>query len=72
MPNNKPAIDEKMYERYKAIEYLAFWEGGVNASRLSRLFGVQANVISKAITNYRKHYPDALVYMPSDPEKLFV
>jgi|GEM_PF-264098 len=72
MPNNKPSIDEKLYERYKAIEYLAFWEGGVNASRLSRLFGVQANVISKAITNYRKHYPDALVYMPSDPEKLFV
>lgn len=72
MPHNKPAIDSKLQERYKAIEYFTYWEGGVNASRLSRLFGIQANVISKAITSYRNHFPDALVYAPSDPEKLFV
>ena len=65
-------ISEQNKTRFKAIEYLVLWEGGVNASRLSRLFGVQANVIVKSISDYRSLYPGQLLYDAKDPEKLYV
>jgi predicted DNA-binding transcriptional regulator YafY len=48
--------------RFKAIEILAYWEGAVNATRLSKLFGVTIGNITKDMVNYREQYPDNLIY----------
>ena len=64
-------ITAQAVNRFKAIEYLVFWEGGVNASRLSRLFGIQANVIGKSISQYLVMYPGTLFYDATDPEKIY-
>ncbi|MEZ9140512.1 MULTISPECIES: helix-turn-helix transcriptional regulator [unclassified Shewanella] len=48
--------------RFKAIEILAYWEGAVNATRLSKLFGVTVGNITKDMVNYRELYPDNLAY----------
>lgn len=66
-----PKFTEQTKARFKAIEYLTFWEGGVNASRLSRIFGIQPNVISKSISQYRELHPGMLFYDAKDPEKLY-
>lgn len=65
-------ISKQTKFRFEAIEYLVLWEGGVNASRLSRIFGVQSHVIVKAISDYRAMYPSNLVYDAKDPEKIFI
>ena len=64
-------IPKQTEARFEAIEYLIVWEGGVNASRLSRIFGVQSHVIVKAISDYRTMYPCNLAYDAKDPEKIF-
>lgn len=48
--------------RFKAIEILAYWEGDVNATRMSKLFGVTIGNITKDMVSYREQYPDNLVY----------
>lgn len=48
--------------RFKAIETLIYWEGAVNATRLSKLFGVTVGNITKDMVNYRELYPDNLAY----------
>lgn len=65
-------ISKQTKLRFEAIEYLVLWEGGVNASRLSRLFGVKPHVIVKAISDYRALYPTNLIYDAKDPEKIFI
>lgn len=65
-------ISKQTKLRFEAIEYLVLWEGGVNASRLSRLFGVKPHVIVKAIADYRALHSDNLIYDAQDPEKIFI
>lgn len=65
-------ISKQTKLRFEAIEYLVLWEGGVNASRLSRLFGVKPHVIVKAISDYRALHSDNLIYDAQDPEKIFI
>ena len=48
--------------RFKAIEILAYWEGAVNATRLSKLFGVTVGNITKDMVSYRELYPENLTY----------
>jgi predicted DNA-binding transcriptional regulator YafY len=48
--------------RFKAVEILAYWEGAVNATRLSKLFGVTVGNVTKDMVNYRELYPDNLAY----------
>ncbi|MBB1440668.1 WYL domain-containing protein [Shewanella sp. SG41-4] len=66
------SISNQLKSRFKAIEYMVHWEGGVNSSRLSRIFGVQANVIRTAINQYVKQHPDTLIFNGKDPEKLYI
>ncbi len=65
-------INEQLKVRFKAIEYMAYWEGGVNASRLSRLFGINANLISRVIKDYRERHPLNLIYDANDAEKVYI
>lgn len=65
-------INEQLKVRFKAIEYMAYWEGGVNASRLSRLFGINTNLIARVIKEYREHHPFNLVYDANDAEKIYI
>ncbi|MCU8059065.1 WYL domain-containing protein [Shewanella sp. SM34] len=65
-------INEQLKVRFKAIEYMAYWEGGVNASRLSRLFGINANLIGRVIKEYRERHPLNLVYDAKDAEKIYI
>lgn len=58
--------------RFKAIEYMAYWEGGVNASRLSRVFGINTNLIGRVIKEYREQHPFNLVYDANDVEKIYI
>ena len=48
--------------RFRAIEILAYWEGAVNATRLSKLFGVTIGNITKDMVLYRELYPENLFY----------
>ncbi|MFT5725709.1 MAG: hypothetical protein ACI9JN_002836 [Bacteroidia bacterium] len=68
----KDVLTEQTKARFKAIEYMVYWEGGVNATRLSRFFGIQANVISKSISQYRQLHPGSVYYNGKDPEKLYI
>lgn len=70
--HTKVIHSQQQIARLKAIEYMLLWEGGVNATRLSRLFGVQPKIISKAINEYRKEHPGRLFFDGKDPEKLYI
>lgn len=48
--------------RFEAIEMLAYWEGGLNATRLSKLFGVTIGNITKEVVLYRALYTEQLAY----------
>ncbi|MCT8872130.1 WYL domain-containing protein [Shewanella xiamenensis] len=65
-------LTPQLLQRFKCIELLSFWEGGVNATRLSRIFSIGSNVINAALVRYRKLHPFNLAYNGKDPEKLFV
>ena len=72
MMDTKTEFTNQQTERFKALEYMLYWEGGTNATRLSRFFGVHVNVISKAILLYRQAHPGNLVFDGKDPEKVFI
>ncbi|MBF4256993.1 MULTISPECIES: WYL domain-containing protein [Vibrio] len=72
MMDTETKFTNQQTERFKALEYMLYWEGGTNATRLSRFFGVHVNVISKAILLYRQAHPGNLVFDGKDPEKVFI
>lgn len=65
-------FSNQQIERFKALEYMLYWEGGTNATRLSHFFGMHLNVMSKAIHLYRQTHPESLIFDGKDPEKLFI
>ncbi|PCC14023.1 hypothetical protein [Pseudoalteromonas sp. JB197] len=55
-------FSNQQIERFKALEYMLYWEGGTNATRLSHFFGMHLNVMSKAILLYRQTHPESLIF----------
>jgi hypothetical protein len=52
-------------QRLQYIESVAYWEGMVDRPRVSRIFELSENHITKDFTIYRKAFPDNLAYDPS-------
>lgn len=55
--------------RYRFIELISFWEGGINTRRLIEQFGLSRQQASSDINAYRKTLPENLRYNPS--QKLY-
>lgn len=49
-------------QRLQFIESIAFWEGSIDRPRVSRVFGVSENHITKDFGFYRERFPDNLDY----------
>lgn len=62
MTNRPDFRDFSREERYRALEILLMWEGSCNASRLSELFQVRRENVSRQIQDYRAEYPEQMVY----------
>jgi len=65
-------ISKQVLTRFKVIEHMVYWEGGVNATRLSNYFGVGVNVITSVLAKYRQIHPDNIHFDGKDPEKICV
>lgn len=52
-------------ERLWLIELISYWEGAINATRLSRLVDIGRQQATADLTRYRQQYPDNLAYSPS-------
>lgn len=60
---NKPDFREFSREdRYRAMEVLLQWEGTCNASRLSALFSVRRENVSRHVQEYRSAFPGQMDY----------
>jgi len=66
------AISKQIQARFKVIEYMVYWEGGVNATRLSNYFGIGVNVITSVLAKYRQMHPENISFDSKDPEKICV
>lgn len=51
--------------RYRFIELISFWEGGINTRRLTEQFGLSRQQASSDINAYRQALPENLRYNPS-------
>lgn len=49
-------------DRYRAMEVLLQWEGACNASRLSTLFNVRRENVSRHVQDYRTAFPNQMDY----------
>ena len=56
--------------RYRFIELIAWWEGSINTSYITRQFGISRQQASGDLTRYRELAPDNLCYNAS--RKLFL
>lgn len=65
-------ISKQVLARFKVIEYMVYWEGGVNATRLSNYFAIGVNVITSVLAKYRQMHPENIHFDSKDPEKVCV
>jgi hypothetical protein len=62
MMENLGSIGFAQRQRLQYIESVAYWEGKVDRPRVSRVFEMSDNHITKDFTIYRNAFPDNLVY----------
>jgi hypothetical protein len=62
----------KENKQFQAIEYVTYWEGGVNSSVLARCIGTSNLTARKHIAKYLEQFPGNLQYNPNSSEKLYV
>ena len=53
-------------QRLQFIESVAYWEGGVDRPRVSKVFGVTQNHVTKDFRLYRQAFPENLDYVLSE------
>lgn len=63
---------KRRHIRFQAIEYLVYWEGGVNSNILSKHLDVSLLTARKQIQEYQNEYPDNLEYQQRSFEKLYI
>jgi hypothetical protein len=51
-------------ERFRFVESTLLWEGGIQRARVSEIFGVARNHVTKDLRDYETSYPDSLVFEP--------
>lgn len=51
-------------ERFRFVESTLLWEGGIQRARVSEVFGVARNHVTKDLRDYETSYPDSLVFEP--------
>jgi hypothetical protein len=64
--------NSKQLKRFQPIEYLAYWEGGVNSRLLAECIDASNLTARKHITEYLEQYPNNLKYNPYTSDKLYV
>jgi len=64
--------ENKQLKQFQAIEYLVYWEGGVNSTILAKCIGTSNLTARKHITAYIANYPDNLKYNPNSSSKLYI
>ena len=63
MLNSKMSLVKR--QRFEAIEIIAYWEGKINTTQLTKLFNVTVSNITKDLADYRRSHPDSLIYNSS-------
>lgn len=51
-------------QRFRFIEALALWEGAVQRKRVSQIFGIAENHVTKDLKAYEAEHPNNLVFKP--------
>lgn len=51
-------------ERFRFVESTLLWEGGIQRARVSEVFGVARNHVTKDLRDYETSYPKSLVFEP--------
>jgi hypothetical protein len=51
-------------ERFRFMEATLLWEGSIQRARVSDVFGVAANHVTKDLRDYERSYPRSLVFDP--------
>lgn len=64
--------ENKQIKQFQAIEYLVYWEGGVNSTILAKCIGTSNLTARKHIAAYIENYPDNLKYNANSASKLYI
>jgi hypothetical protein len=62
----------KQVKQFQPIEYMAYWEGGVNSTTLAKCINISPLTARKHIILYLDNYPQNLIYNANSPDKLYV